>query len=117
MFEWWRGGLDIIILAPMVTTIRRRVSKITLSMNKSDLSSKLRISLPVHMFMCLVHEALRQRADESLTRHHRIQASSVLLCLTGSQQSCLRIGNMAVGTKWKCGTPRYLHSRTGLCCQ
>jgi hypothetical protein len=100
LFEWWRGGLDIVIPQPMVSTIRRRLRMITLSMSKSDLSTKLRISLPVHMFMCLVHEALRQRADESLTLHQRIQASSVLLCITGSRQSCLRIGNMAVGTKW-----------------
>jgi hypothetical protein len=96
--EWLKGCLNITV--PDMQLLIRSKRLIRHWFSKQDLSTRLRPSLPTHMFMYLVHCATRQRDDVEADLDDRISASSCLLCITGSRQSHMRIGNIAVGNRF-----------------
>jgi hypothetical protein len=96
--EWLKGCLNITV--PDMQLLIRSKRLIRLWFSKQDLSTRLRPSLPTHMFMYLVHCATRQRDDVEAELDDRIAASSCLLCITCSRQGHMRIGNIAVGSRF-----------------
>jgi hypothetical protein len=96
--EFLKGFLNITV--PDMQLLTRSKRLIRLYFGKQELQARLRPALPTHMFLYLVHCATRQRDDILLPREDRIAASGCLLCITGSRQSHMRIGNIAVGEKF-----------------
>ena len=96
--EFLKDFLNITV--PDMQLLTRTKRLVRLYFSKQQLQARLRPALPTHMFLYLVHCATRQRDDVLLPIDVRIAASSCLLCISGSRQSHMRIGNIAVGEKF-----------------
>ena len=107
--EWWKKVLHINV--PDIQEITGHMAYIKLHFARNHTSAKLRPSLPTYMVMCLITEAIRQRDNKTFSDEVRIRASSVLVCMTAGRQAHMRIGNIAVGSKWdRTTTPQPLWS-------